>query len=106
MDWDLSPRTIARSIAIQQRASDPAVYIAGYSRIKLKEFHEPKVNTFLGFAAARDGDLAFVNVPYWFLAALFVAGPCLRWRFSLRALVIAMTIVATMMGLVAWSVRG
>lgn len=94
------------SVAIQRRDGDPAVYIAGYSGIKLKQFHEPRVNTFLGFAAARDGDLSLVNVPYWFLAAAFAAVPWIPWRFSLLALMIATTLVAAMLGLVVWMVRG
>jgi hypothetical protein len=45
-----------------------------------------------------------VVIPHWFLAlvAAALAGlPWLKWRFSLRTLLIAMTIVAVILGIVA-----
>lgn len=44
-------------------------------------------------------------IPYWSLVLitpLLAIAPWLRWRFSLRTLLIAMTLLAVMLGLVAW----
>jgi hypothetical protein len=43
--------------------------------------------------------------PHWFpvlLFATFAAAPWLRWRFSLRTLLIATTLVAVVLGLIVW----
>jgi hypothetical protein len=42
-----------------------------------------------------------VQAPHWFfvtLVAAFAAAPWLRWRFSLRTLLLAMTLVAVLLG--------
>jgi hypothetical protein len=47
-------------------------------------------------------------VPYWFLVptlAGLAATPWLRWRFSLRTLLIGMTVVAVLLGAVVWAVK-
>jgi hypothetical protein len=47
-----------------------------------------------------------LQMPYWFLVAItasFAAIPWIRWRFSLRTLLIGTTLVAV--GLVMWEVR-
>jgi hypothetical protein len=54
------------------------------------------------------GPTKFVGVPHWFLAT--VCGvisilPWLRWRFSLRTLLIAMTLVAAVLGLLVYANR-
>jgi hypothetical protein len=49
-----------------------------------------------------------VFVPYWMLVLLSVAiasAPWLRWRFTIRTLLIATTLVAGMLGLIVWAVR-
>jgi hypothetical protein len=50
----------------------------------------------------------FVAIPYWFPVIIFAtlaALPWLPWRFSLRTLLIATTLVAIVLGLVVWAVR-
>ncbi len=52
-------------------------------------------------------DSGRVEIPLWFLTSLFTAAsiaPWLRWsnRFSLRTLLIATTLVAVGLGLIAW----
>jgi hypothetical protein len=45
------------------------------------------------------------GIPYWFvasLAAALAAAPWLEWRFSLRTLLIVMTVLAIMLGLGVW----
>jgi hypothetical protein len=49
-----------------------------------------------------------VWVPSWFLVAstaAFAIVPWLRWRFSLRTLLIATTLVAVLLGLIVWLAR-
>jgi len=46
-----------------------------------------------------------VLLPHWLLipfAALLAAAPWLRWRFSLRILLIATTLIAVVLGLIVW----
>ena len=46
-----------------------------------------------------------VRFPIWFLilvASTFAAVPCFHWRFSLRTLLIATTLVAIVLGLIVW----
>jgi hypothetical protein len=49
-----------------------------------------------------------VKAPHWFailaLAAV-AATPWLRWRFSLRTLLIATTLIAVVLGLIVWAAR-
>jgi hypothetical protein len=60
--------------------------------------------TALGFVQYAKGSSVFrIRVPYWplvSLSAVFAAIPWLRWRYSLRTLLIATTLVAILMGLV------
>lgn len=52
-----------------------------------------------------DGNLLEVSISYWLLTAATVfvaAAPWLRWRFSLRTLLIATTFVAVVLGLISW----
>jgi hypothetical protein len=96
------------SVAIQRRDGAPATYIVGYSQLPLEHFHAPKARSFAGFSAARDGDLSFVNVPYWFLITVLAAltlAPWIRWQFSLRMLLIAMTLAAVGLSAIIWAVK-
>ena len=49
--------------------------------------------------------MRFVTVPHWLpvlLIAVIGSAPWLRWQFGLSALLIATTLVAVVLGLVAW----
>jgi hypothetical protein len=49
-----------------------------------------------------------IRLPYWLLAliaAILGALPWLRWRFSLRTMLIGMTVVAALLGALVWAVR-
>lgn len=49
-----------------------------------------------------------IAVPYWFnvaLAAAVTALPWLRWRFSLRTLLVAMTLAAVGLGAIVYAMR-
>ena len=62
----------------------------------------------LGFGTTRFGNICTYLAPHWFFilitAALQVA-PWLRWRFSLRTLLIATTLVAVVLGLIVWAAK-
>ena len=49
-----------------------------------------------------------VSVPFLFptfITIVLAAAPWLRWRFSLRTLLIVTTLVAVVLGIIVWSVR-
>jgi hypothetical protein len=51
---------------------------------------------------------AFAIVPHWFVTLLFIALAAIAWipgRFSLRTLLIAMTLVAVVLGLIVYATR-
>jgi hypothetical protein len=55
-------------------------------------------------------DRCGIQVPYWFIVlvtAAFSVAPWIQWskRFSLRTLLIAMTLVAVVLGLVVWAMK-
>ncbi len=54
------------------------------------------------------GDGCIGRLPIWSLATgvtAFAALPWIRWRFSLRTLIIAITLVAVVLGLIVWAIR-
>jgi hypothetical protein len=65
--------------------------------------------TALGFVQYMKSPGVFrIRVPYWSLislSAVFAAIPWLRWRFSLRTLLIATTLIAFVLGAVVYSLR-
>jgi len=68
----------------------------------------PTMRPFLGFRWTMVGQSPLPIIPYWFpvfvLAAL-AAIPWFRWRFSLRTLLIAITLVAVGLGVIVWAFR-
>jgi hypothetical protein len=51
---------------------------------------------------------SFLVVPHWVIVivtASMMAAPWLRWRFSLRTLLIATTLVAVVLGAAVWASR-
>jgi hypothetical protein len=61
-----------------------------------------------GLGLSRTNSSTTVNVPYWFpmiVSAAMAFTPWVNWRFSLRTLLIATTLVAVVLGLIAWSIR-
>jgi hypothetical protein len=68
---------------------------------------ELQYNTMLGFIRYKSGPGEFrIRVPYWsaiLVAAVFTGLTWVPWRFSLRTLLIATTLVAVVLGLVVWA---
>jgi hypothetical protein len=59
-----------------------------------------------GFAIGRFNNLTWLCVPHWCLTAVVIAPTAvvwLRWRFSLRALLIATTLVGVVLGVIVAS---
>jgi hypothetical protein len=89
------------TILFQQIHATPGVTAPGWHYT-----YYPKPHAYLGFTWERKPAYTLVGAPMWFLAAsLLVAGaaPWLRWRFSLRTLLIGITVVAAVLGLVIWA---
>jgi hypothetical protein len=62
----------------------------------------------LGFSWTSGSDSWHLTVPDWAFVLLTIAlaaAPWLRWRFSLRTLLIATTLVAVVLGLIVWVSR-
>ena len=62
----------------------------------------------VGFKAVRWGHGSGVVLPYWALALFFGSLAyifAIRWRFSLRTLLIGMTVVAVLLAIVIWAIR-
>jgi hypothetical protein len=64
----------------------------------------------LAFGRFGEGSERVIFIPYWFpvlILAAMAAFPWIRWskRFSLRTLLIAMTVVAALLGAVVWAVK-
>jgi hypothetical protein len=62
----------------------------------------------LGIGVVMTPSVRYVAMPYWFVAALIAvtaAVPWLRWRFSLRALLVVTTLVAVGLGLIVYIKR-
>ena len=65
--------------------------------------------TALGFVQYMKSPSVFrIRVPYWSLvslSAVFASLPWLRWRFSLRTLLIATTLAALLLGAVVYAIK-
>ena len=90
-----------------QFVNDGLMLDEGWSRVSFwnsddEEKTEVDDRTLLGFGWQRDDLTITSSVPFWFLVLTCVAFPFLRWRFSLRTLLIAMTLVAAVLGLFVW----
>jgi hypothetical protein len=75
---------------------------------KVQPLHESKLTTLLGFGGTAIGRSIIIAIPCWFvtLASTILAlviWRTTRWRFSLRTLLIATSVVAVLLGLVIWA---
>ena len=95
-------------IARQERKPNPSNYVVGYNYLDIDQCTLAAARTILGFGVGSDSDTSFVRAPCWFAAVLlgvFAATPWLRWRFSLRTLLIVTTVVAVVLGVIVWAVK-
>jgi hypothetical protein len=93
--WRMQSRRIAPSTFVDY----PTIKSAGYVGA-------------LGFGYGRFPLLSSVIFPHWFVAIVAVVlaavpyyFPRLRWRFNLRTLLIATTLVALLLGIIVWMSR-
>ncbi len=70
---------------------------------------EPPLSTKADFSFIRwKGNLYYLILPYWFLVAMggaFAAFPWIPWRFSLRTLLITVTVIGLILGLIFATTR-
>lgn len=112
---DLGNLHIDRSIMSDGKSVGPPTFwnIDGYvpSKAALAEAGDrPWVRTRFRWEASATG--FFVMVPHWFLVTCFGFAaaipwlPQFMWRFSLRTLLIVTTLIAVVLGLGVWAVKG
>jgi hypothetical protein len=93
--WRLQHNSIARDEAFRSRVT---VGRAIVPRVDAPSF---------GFSTTASGLKRFL-LPHWFVLCLLLvsaAVPWLRWRFSLRTLLIATTLIAVVLGLVVYVLK-
>jgi hypothetical protein len=69
----------------------------------------PPRYSFAGIGYSPGDYWAEVVIPNWlslFLLTTLAAAPWLHWRFSLRTLLLATTLIALVLGLVVWAIQG
>ncbi len=74
------------------------------TKVEFQEEYQ-KAEIIAGFGKLKDDDDSLVMLPHWFaVVAMATLGisPLLPWRFSLRTLLIATTLVAVGLGLIVW----
>ena len=67
---------------------------------------DPSAYPYLGFGFLRAGNDLGILIPCWFvvlLAGAAALAPWLPWRFGIRTLLIAMTLLAVVLGLAVWA---
>jgi hypothetical protein len=77
---------------------------------KWKETKSQNHTNVVGFGGYDDPFESLLIVPFWFLCIASaccsaILWPIRPWRFSVRMLLIAITLVAVVLGLIAWSMR-
>jgi hypothetical protein len=73
--------------------------------ILVNDSESPYASRVWGMFMFADGNLI---LPFWLLtitAATSIALPWLRWRFSLRTMLVVTTVIAAVLGMVVWAVR-
>ena len=78
--------------------------------LSLERSPMPKRRRALGFELVNYWNPFAFAIPFWFLVLFLgatAAAPWIRWsnRFSLRTLLIAITLVAVLLGLAVWAIR-
>jgi hypothetical protein len=102
------PGTMELSVAYPSNSAPPPP-VVGSSRFMLSSMPQESPLHMLwaiGRRVTPTGTTAYVYVPHWFaafLVAIFAAFPWLPWRFTLRTLLIGMTVLAVVLGVAVWS---
>ena len=108
----LGPQLLRGQLIIESRDASTIPSYGPFEWLKFghsspKNFSRLKTS-FLGFGLIGTQRGAAVVIPLWFLASVTVVLATtqrLSWRFSLRTLLIATTLVAVMLGLGVWTGR-
>lgn len=86
--------------------NDPSLgrFFSSYPYPVAESYRFPVANALSGFGSFRSGSTTIMFAPHWFavsLLATFAAMPWFRWRFSLRTMLIAMTLIAALLSITA-----
>jgi hypothetical protein len=95
------PRGAARVMLISCPGAIEFQSLPWRTKLNLTSFPRGRANTDIFWRWYWGPRLTLVRVPYWPIAlftAMTGAAPWLRWRFSLRTLLIGMTVVAILLG--------
>lgn len=87
---------------LQNRPTKSTTVVASEWRWWSREPSQAYFQRVTVFGGGWDNNSVRVRFPHWFLALLFAtvaASPWFRWRFSLRTLLIATTLVAVLLGI-------
>jgi hypothetical protein len=90
--------SVSGTLFLQRADVDPGIFSQGWHYKQM-----PGKLYFEGFTWKSSPAYFLIGVPIWFAIVLGLAGstlPWLPWRFSLRTLLIAMTLVAVLLGIV------
>lgn len=78
-----------------------------WSNVTYSTKNNERMPTTLGFSAESSTLEFAMTVPYWFVAGIVGVIPVLAWpppwRFTVRAILIATTLIAVVLGLAAWA---
>jgi hypothetical protein len=115
--WNRTAESFCVSIYPGQVALEsingPVMMPMGWSHVVFPHSGDDSISddeptTILGFGWKTDDDSINVYIPFWFSVLVFAAlatVPWHPWRFSLRTLLIATTLVAVVLGTIVWAVR-
>jgi hypothetical protein len=100
-------------LAVMQGTDFTSVPMDDATKIVLLDKYDKPMLSFLGIKAAWFSSYRTytVVIPDWFLTAVFMFAATapwirqLKWRFSFRTLLIAMTLLAVVLGLVVWAAK-
>jgi hypothetical protein len=111
-NWDsANGPLLGKELIVTSRNGGVAVGLSNRSISKwhvrhLKEPTSPREGYSYALGFGVNAAIPAIFVPHWFtilLSAFLAIAPWLRWRFSLRTLLIATTIIAVVLGLIVWS---
>jgi hypothetical protein len=117
--WRVDTLSIERSNLLQIASVSGGVAFTAFTGIGSDAFpgwsyesQEPPKDvywtTLLGFARGTAPGYSFIAIPHWLLILLFASLATvtwIRWRFTLRTLLVATTLICVLLGLIVYYAR-
>jgi hypothetical protein len=109
-EGSLGVSSYSPSILLNRRPWRSGIVLTGWG-YWCSALSQPRNTNARMFGGGSDQYYTHVRFPHWFpillftISAAFAGFPWIRWRFSLRTLLIATTLVAVVLGLIAWIQR-